>query len=63
MVAAIRNDSWRVRYYRRNSLYRQQAILKLGLTVKEAFNSSNDYEAILTALLDGLAPQDTLPRF
>ena len=63
LVSAIRNDSWMVRYYVRNKLYRQQAILRLGLTVREAFNTSKDYEALLAALLDGLAPKDTPPRF
>ncbi len=65
LVSAILNSAWLVRHYARlpSISYRQQAILKLGLTVREAFNSSKDYEALLNALLDGLAPKDTPPRF
>jgi hypothetical protein len=35
-------------------LGRAQAIQRLGLAVREAFNSSDDFETLLTALVDGL---------
>jgi len=59
-VAAILNASWPVRQYVRPSqrLQRQQAILKLGLTVREAFNNSEDFEPLLAAVADGLRPRD-----
>jgi hypothetical protein len=41
---------------------RQRAIRKMGLAVREAFDSSEDFEPLLAAVLDGLAPKDE-PRF
>lgn len=65
-VAAILNDSWPVRYYApqrtpAQRLRRRQAVLKLGLTVREAFARCDDFEALLGALVDGLNPRDTRP--
>jgi len=59
--AAILNAAWMVRHYHRNRARRQQAILRLGLTVREAFNASDDYEALLSALVNGLNPKDEPP--
>lgn len=58
IVAAILNSAWMVRHYRgaRNRLKRSQAILHLGLTVRHGFSVSDDFEALLTAVLDGLRP-------
>ena len=66
-VSAILNASRMVREYPRGSrtsigrLRRQQAILKLGLTVREAFNCSDEFETLLVALIDGLRPRDDQP--
>jgi len=60
----MRNDGYMVRHYSRNRLRREQAILKLWLTAREAFNKSTeaeDREAVLTALLDALRPHDDRP--
>jgi hypothetical protein len=63
LVSAILNDAWMVRHYARgfHKLKRRQAILKLGLTVREAFNSCDDYEVLLAAVVDGLRPHDRSP--
>lgn len=64
LLAQIRNDSWMVRNYSRNRARRDQAILKLGLTAREAFNEANDLEAlkaVLATLVDGLFTQDRQP--
>ena len=67
LVAAILNDCWMVRNYARGGrvsiqqLRRIQAIQKLGLTVRNAFNESEDFETLLTAVVDGLRPQNTQP--
>jgi hypothetical protein len=42
-------------------LQRAQAIQMLGLAVRDAFNNSNDFEALLAALVDGLRPKDDPP--
>jgi hypothetical protein len=65
-VAAILNSAWMVRHYalQRNHaqrLKRAQAIRKLGLEVREAFNSSDDFEPLLAAVVDGLRPRDERP--
>ena len=64
-TAAIYNDCRMVREYARGAgrqshlgLLRQQAILKLGLTLREAFSNSDDFETLLHALVDGLSPKD-----
>lgn len=35
-------------------LQREQAILLLGLTIRDAFNNCDNYEELLKAILDGL---------
>jgi hypothetical protein len=67
LVAAILNAAWMVRHYARGrgttpmALRRAQAIQKLGLTVRHALNSSDDFEKILAAVVDGLRPKDEPP--
>lgn len=68
LVAGIRNDAWMVLHYSpqrtaAQRLRRSQAILKLGLTVRYAFAQSDDFEALLTAVLDGLNPRSDSSRF
>lgn len=65
-VAAILNAWWMVRYYepgRTPTQRRQlaQAILRLGLTVREAFNNSDDFKALLSAVADGATRQGEPP--
>ena len=65
-VTAILNAAWMVRNYalQRGSsgrLRRAQAVLQLGLVVREAFTHSDDYEALLAAVVDGLRPTDRPP--
>ena len=59
-VAAIHNAAWMVRHYCRPMQRAQRAcaIAELGLIVREAFNASEDFEALLIALLDGLLPRE-----
>ena len=57
-VARILKDWYMVRYYQRGGLRREQAILKLGITIREAFAESNDYRALIAAVLDGGRPKD-----
>jgi hypothetical protein len=68
LESAISNDCWMVRHYApartpTMRLQRQQAILKLGLTVREAFARSDDFERLLVALVDGLRPRESSPPF
>jgi hypothetical protein len=56
-VAEILNAAWLVRHYRHGPA-RDQAIQRLGLTVREAFNTSDEYERLLEALLNGLSTKD-----
>lgn len=66
-VSAIRNAGWMVRHYVRggrsaiHKAERQQAIRDMGLVVRDAFNKSNDFEALLAAIVDGLRPKDDQP--
>lgn len=60
-TASILNASWMVRHYWRNRVKRAQAIQRLGLEVREAFSSSEDFEPLLTAILEGLKPKDDQP--
>lgn len=66
-VAAIYNAAWMVRNYARGGRTtiqrkeRQQAIRQLGLTVRSAFNQSEDFEPLLVAVFDGLSPKDAPP--
>ena len=63
-LAAILNAAWMVRHYARGGrsstqrLRRTQAIQLLGGTLLAALSASQDYEPILTALIDGLRPHD-----
>lgn len=67
-VASILNAAYLVRYYGRGArtqiqrLERQQAIQRMGLTVRQAFDDSDDFEALLVAIVDGLVPKEE-PRF
>jgi len=66
-VAEICNACWWVRHYQRGARVamlasrRNQAILKLGLTCREIFNRTDDFEPVLIALVDGLRPTDAPP--
>jgi hypothetical protein len=56
-IAEIRNAAWHVRQIRMvNRPRRQQAILRLGVTVRAALAESEDYESILGAIVEGLRP-------
>jgi len=61
LVSHILNSAWMVRHYARNSDLRQQAILRLGLTIRYAFSQSQNFEPLLTAIVDGLHPVDRRP--
>lgn len=69
LVAAIFNAAYMVRHYARGGrlrnsrfkILRDQAILKMGLTVRDAFNRSDDFEALLAAVLNALSPKDEQP--
>lgn len=65
-VAEILNTGWLVRHYtlkrtRHDRLRRAQAIQKLGLVVRQALSSSDDFEALLGAVVDALRPRDNSP--
>jgi hypothetical protein len=63
----IRNAGYFVRYYWRGGrtsigrTLRKQAILRMGLAVREAFNKSDDFEALLAAVADSLRSRDDPP--
>jgi hypothetical protein len=69
LVAAILNAAWLVRHYARGArqptsraaIHRRQAIQKLGLVVREAFDRSDDFEPLLAAVVDGLRPREEQP--
>ena len=68
LIAAILNDGYMVRsYWRggrvsgRSKELRRQAILKLGLTIRAAFNISDDFEALIAAVADAVRPRDDQP--
>ena len=69
LVSAILNDWWMVRHYARGGRtsigrkHRQEAIRKLGLTIRDAFNRSDDFEALLAAVVAGGKPEDYEPPF
>jgi len=69
LVAAILNAAWMVRHYARGgrslilSKERKQAIRKMGLTVREAFNRSEEFESLLAAVVHGLSERDDKPPF
>lgn len=66
-VSAILNAAWLVRHYARGGRTtiqrneRAQAIRKLGVTVREAFNGSEDFEPMLAAVVEGLRPKGDPP--
>ena len=66
LVIAIYNDCWPIRYYAEQRtayarLRRAQAIKKLGLTLRHAFNTCDEFEALLGALIDGLSHKPNQP--
>ncbi len=63
LVAAILNAGYMVRFYARpvQREQRREAILALGLAVREAFNASEDFETLLAAVADALRPRDERP--
>jgi hypothetical protein len=67
LVASILNAAWMVRHYARGGrssierARRTQAIQFLGVTVRDAFNQSDDYESLLAAVVDGLRPHHNQP--
>jgi hypothetical protein len=62
LAARILNDWYMVRYYPRG-VRREQAIIKLGLTIREAFSASNDFKALIAAVLDGGRPREEQQPF
>lgn len=60
LVASIYNAAWWVRYYRRpgQGAERDRALHELGLAARAAFNSSEDFEPLLRALVDALSPRE-----
>lgn len=65
-ASSIAHACWWVRYYGNRGrgvtrLQRAQAILRLGLVVRETFSKSDDFEPLLRALADGLHPSDDPP--
>jgi hypothetical protein len=66
-VTSIRNAGYFVRHYWRGArgstqrAERAAAILQLGLAARAALNSTEDFEPVLTAIVDALVPRD--PRF
>jgi hypothetical protein len=63
-AARILNAAWMVRHYARgrysriHAAERAAALLALGLVCREAFNACDDFETILGAIVDGLAPRE-----
>jgi hypothetical protein len=70
-VAEIYSAGWWVRRYRRGgrqrtsrqAAQRAQAIQRLGLAVREAFNASDDFERLLIAVFDSLNSANDEPPF
>ena len=65
-VSLILNDLWLIRHYHGKRtpaarMRRKQAIAKLGLDLREALNHTNDFEAILRAMYEGIYPKDDAP--
>lgn len=62
-IAAIMNAAWMVRHHSRGIRLESQAgkraaaIRELGVVVRDAFQQSDDFEALLTAVVDGLSPR------
>lgn len=68
-VAAILNAFYVVRHYARGGrtsigkAKRDHAIRELGLIVRDAFARSDDFEALLGAIVAGARPKDYDPPF
>lgn len=65
-LAAIRNAGWLIRHYalqrtRHDRARRAEAIMEMGMAVREAFALSDDFEPLLVAVVDGLRPLDNQP--
>lgn len=67
LIAAILNEWYSVRYYYRGArssigrLHRAQAIQRLGLAIRNAFNKSDDFESLIAAVVEGAKPRDDPP--
>lgn len=69
LVAGILNAAYMVRHYARGARQRSSpaaakradAIRALGVIVRDAFNSSEEFEVLLGAVVDGLRPRDEPP--
>lgn len=70
LVARILNAAYLVRHYSRGGRMsessplrhkRSEAIVAMGVAVREAFTVSSDFEALLTAVYHGLAPDEDPP--
>lgn len=70
LAATIYQAAYMVRHYSRGSRmaresliaqHRSDAIRSLGLAVRHAFNSSEDFEPLLLAVFDGLQTKDATP--
>jgi len=70
LVASILNAAWMVRHHARGgrvsadspmAAKRQEAIRAMGVIVRDAFQSSEDFEALLAAVVDGLRPREEPP--
>lgn len=62
---AILNRCYLVRHYPRpcQRAQRAAAIRELGLACREAFNATEDFEPVLEAIVEGLAPLEQVRRF
>lgn len=62
-VARIMNAAYMVRYRNRGirlesqAAKRAEAIQHMGVVVRDAFQQSDDFETLLTAVVDGLSPR------
>ncbi len=63
-VAAIYNAAWSVRDLNRPHQHERkaQAVARLGLIVRAAFNASDDFEPLLSALAHSLGEDGPRPR-
>jgi hypothetical protein len=65
LAAEILNAAWLVRHYARpmDRTKKIQAVMKLGLVVRNAFNATDDHAPLLIAIVDGLRPRPEEPPF
>lgn len=66
LVQSIYSPGWWIRHYApaRTPVMREkraEAIRNMGLAIRHAFNSSEDFEPLLTAIVDSLNPRETRP--